>query len=70
MNAWRLAYQRRLRIGDKVTRATQPSVYHGEWDGTVVDILNDLSGPLFRVYWRYPPGKVSDYRPSEVSRVK
>lgn len=57
---------KRLRIGASVTTGLQ---HEPAWDGTVVDVIKDSISPLFRVYWRYPLGKVADYREGEIRRV-
>jgi hypothetical protein len=54
------------RIGDTVTTEREKDP---RWDGTVVDVIPDNISPLYRVYWRYPLGKVADYRDGEIKRA-
>lgn len=60
-----------FRIGDAVTYSSNHPAYRF-WDGTVVDIVEDFiensNQSLYRVYWRYPLGKVADYRVAELKR--
>jgi hypothetical protein len=57
-----------FKIGDAVTlnKSVDPNAY--DWDGIVVDVIPDRYSPLFRVYWRYPRGKVANYRSPELRR--
>jgi len=47
---------------------TTTAEHYPPWDGTVVDVVEDpvKVSPLYRVYWRYPFGKVADYRQNEL----
>lgn len=50
-----------FRIGDTVTTM---AVHMAPFDGTVVEVWDDMA----RVYWRYPLGRMSDHRASELLR--
>lgn len=50
-----------FRLGDTVTTM---KVHAPAFDGTVVETWDDMA----RVYWRYPLGRVSDHRASELLR--
>jgi hypothetical protein len=62
-----LKLRRTPRIGDGV-RPTHPANEYS-WRGTVVDVFDDEISTLYRVYWRYPNGKVANYRENEIKRV-